>query len=66
MGSITLIVVGAASLAATIVLLQYVRPKQGRPAPAWTQSDAASTFLALALVVGAVFGIALIVAGILA
>lgn len=63
MGSIALMAFGVALLAAAGTVLQYVRPKEGRPGPAWAQSEAMSTALALGLVVGGVFGFALIIAG---
>jgi uncharacterized membrane protein YidH (DUF202 family) len=63
MGSIALIVFGVALLAATGATLQFVRPKEGRPGPAWAQPESVSTALALGIVVGAVFGFALIITG---
>lgn len=63
MGSISMIAVGAAALVASFVLLQHVRPREGRPTPAWARSDSMSTIIALGLVVGLVFGLSLIIAG---
>jgi hypothetical protein len=63
MSSIALIAFGIALLVATGATLQYVRPKEGRPGPAWARAESVSTALALGIVVGAVFGFALIIAG---
>lgn len=63
MGSISMIATGLAVLVATFLLLQHVRPREGRPSPAWVRSDSMSTTVALALVLGLVFGAALILSG---
>lgn len=63
MGSLGMIVAGVAAMVGSFLLLQHLRPLPNRPAPAWAQNDTMSTLMSLAIVVGAVFGLGMIIAG---
>jgi hypothetical protein len=62
MGSIAL---GLMLLVGTFVVMQYVRPRDGRPAPSWARNGAANSSLALVIVIGFVAGIAFFISGVL-
>jgi len=63
--SAALVASGVACLFGSGYTLYAVSPKEGRPASFWTQTEARSTMLALAIVTAFVIGGGLVLKGIL-
>jgi hypothetical protein len=64
--NMSLVGAGIACLSFSGFVLYGVLPRQGKPESAWTKTELRSTFFALTLVTTIVFGLALVVRGIVA
>jgi len=62
--SVILIVSGIACLLLGVYAVRQLRPREGRPAPAWASSDAISATVVLGLLVLFVAGAGLLLKGI--
>jgi hypothetical protein len=61
--NVSLVVAGAGCLSFAGFVLYGVLPREGKPESIWTKTEMRSTFFALALVTTIVFGLALMVRG---
>lgn len=65
MGSAAFILSGVVMLGATGFVIYLARPREGKPAFFLARSDTGSSFLAIALILVAIFGIGLVVKGVM-